>query len=133
MLPILQIGPLAIQTPGVIILLGLWLGLNLSEKYAKNNKANPNDIYNLVFIGLISGLSGARLAYIFLHLDTFAESPISIISLNPGLLDPSGGAAIGLIAILTPLKKRSDQRHPNRPSSKEANKNIMRPILKNEA
>jgi prolipoprotein diacylglyceryl transferase len=101
MLPILQIGPLAIKTPGLIILLGLWVGLTLSERYIKKYCiTNPNDVYNLVFIILISGLIGSRLAYIFLHFDTFVESPISAFSLNPGLLDLSGGAAFGFVGAL---------------------------------
>jgi len=34
MLPILNIGPLAIQTPGLIILFGTWLGFFLAERQA---------------------------------------------------------------------------------------------------
>ena len=31
MLPILQVGPLALQLPVLLLLLGLWLGLALAE------------------------------------------------------------------------------------------------------
>ena len=39
MFPILQIGPLAIQVPGLVIIAGLWFGLTLSEHRAKKHGA----------------------------------------------------------------------------------------------
>ena len=100
MLPTLPIGPSSIQVPGLIILLGLWLGLVVAERLAPRFKANPNEVYNLVFVILIAGLLGARIGYILQHFPAFVESPLSVISLNPGLLDPLAGAAVGLIAAL---------------------------------
>jgi prolipoprotein diacylglyceryltransferase len=97
--PVLNIGPLALQVPGLVILVGVWLGLLLSERYSKRHGFPPGILYNLVFIGLISGLLGARLIYIMRYYDIFAQSPASMVSLNPGLLDPFGGAAIGLICM----------------------------------
>lgn len=100
MLPVLNIGPLAVQTPGLVILIGLWLGLSLAEKYAARRGVSPTLLYNLVFVGLISGVIGARLTYLARYPEAFASSPLSLLSLNPGLLDPSGGLAVGLIAAL---------------------------------
>ncbi len=100
MLPILQIGPLAMQTPGLILILGLWLGLTFAEKLAPRFKVSPNDIYNLVFNALIAGVIGARIQYVFRHFDIFRDTPLNLISLNPGLLDPVGGSAVGFLAAL---------------------------------
>ena len=100
MLPILQIGPLAIQTPGLILLLGLWLGLNFSERLAPRFKFDANTLYNLVFFTLVAGLLGARLGYAVQYLEVFIASPISLISLNPGLLDLATGLAVGLMTAL---------------------------------
>lgn len=98
MLPVLQIGPLAIQVPGLVLILGLWMGLNLAERYASRRGIEPSCLYNLVFITLIAGLLGARLAYAIRYPQAFAASPTSLFSLNPGLLDPLGGTAAGIIA-----------------------------------
>ena len=81
MFPILQIGPLAIQVPGLVIIVGLWFGLTLSERRAKKRGQNPNVLYNLVFIAIISGVIGARLAYVLSYPDAFAENPSSLILL----------------------------------------------------
>jgi prolipoprotein diacylglyceryltransferase len=99
MFPVLNVGPLAIQVPGLVLLIGIWLGLLLSERYSRIHGFPVNVLYNLVFIGLVSGLLGARVMYILRYYEIFAQSPASIISLNPGLLDPFGGAAIGLICM----------------------------------
>lgn len=106
MLPILQIGPLAIQTPGLILLLGLWLALSLSERAAARLGINPNLIYNLTFAGLIGGLLGARLGYVARYPEAFAASPASLLSPNPGLLDAWGGlAGTALVALIYGQRK----------------------------
>jgi len=98
MLPIIQIGPFAIQTQGIVLLLGLWIGLVFAERYASQRGQNPNTLYNLVFISLIFGLIGGRITYIFIYIDIFAKNPSSIFSINPDLFDLIGALAIGLIA-----------------------------------
>lgn len=106
MLPILQIGPLAIQTPGLILLLGLWLALSLSERAAARLGLNPNLIYNLTFAALIGGLLGARLGYVARYPEAFAASPASLISPNPGLLDAWGGlTGAALVALIYGQRK----------------------------
>ena len=99
MFPILQIGPLAIQTPSLMLLLGLWLGLTLAEKYAPQRGVPANMLYNMVFVALIGGVAGARLAYVVRYPDIFVSNPLGLISLNPGLLDPWGGFVCGIICV----------------------------------
>ncbi len=94
MLPILQIGPLALQFPGLILLIGLWLGLSLAERYAARFQTQPGHLYNLVIGSLIGAVIGARLIYVLRYTDIFLANPASLVSLNPGLLDGSG-AVIG--------------------------------------
>jgi len=100
MLPTMQIGPLALQVPGLLVLLGVWLGLNLAEKYSHRHAIDASALNNLVFMGLITGLLGARLAYVVRYSAAFTQNPASFFSLNPGLLDPLGGMAVGMIAAL---------------------------------
>jgi prolipoprotein diacylglyceryl transferase len=100
MLPILNIGPLAIQVTGLVLLLGVWLGLSLAERHASRFGVKPNELYNLAFVVMIAGVIGARLAYALRYPGAFAQAPLSLFSLNPGLLDAWGGLAVGLLAAL---------------------------------
>ncbi len=98
MFPIVQIGPVALQIPGLVLLVGLWIGLTLSERRARRRGEDPGHVYNLVFISLITGVIGARLSYAATYPNAFTTNPRSLVSLNPGLLDPLAGALIAAAA-----------------------------------
>lgn len=98
MFPTLQIGPLALQVPGLVMLAGLWMGLTLSERRARRRGENAGDLYNLVFIALIAGIIGARLSYAITYPSAFAANPLSLLSINQGLFDPFAGVLIGISA-----------------------------------
>ncbi len=100
MLPVIQVGPLALQVPGFVLLVGLWVGLNLAERHAPRRGVDPALLSNLTLIALLAGVVGSRLVYVARYPEAFAASPRSLISLNPGLLDPLGGAAVALLAAL---------------------------------
>jgi phosphatidylglycerol---prolipoprotein diacylglyceryl transferase len=97
MLPYLRLGPLLLQTPGLALLIGVWVGLTLSERQAKRLGVNANDIYNLVFLGLIVGLVGARLGYAARYLNAYLQNPLSLFSLNPSTLLGDFGLVCGLL------------------------------------
>ena len=99
MFPVLQIGPLAIQTPGLILIVGVWLGLSLSERHAPSYGLKADSLDNLVLSGLVAGILGARLGYVIQYPSIFFETPLSILSLNPGLLDPWTGLGIAAIGV----------------------------------
>ena len=96
MLPVLNIGSLAIQTPGLILLAGLWLGLWLAERKYPGFAVQPAVVNNLVFAGLVSLVVGGRITFIAENLAAFVKSPASLISLNPALFDMPAGVLIGL-------------------------------------
>jgi prolipoprotein diacylglyceryltransferase len=100
MFPTIQFGPLSIQAPGLMILLGIWLGLSLAERFANRYGVTSDLLSNLVIIFLIAGAIGGRLVYALRYLDAFIASPLSLFSFNPGLFDLWGGFAIGSIAAL---------------------------------
>lgn len=97
MLPIINIGPLAIQAPGLIIIIGLWIGLFLAEKYLSLRKIDSNIFNNLLLLTLISGVVGARLTYAIQYIDVFLQDPISLVSPNILLFDIRGGLLFACI------------------------------------
>lgn len=97
MLPVVQVGPLVLQTPGLILLLGVWAALTAVDSFAKKNREDANLISNLVLLMLAAGIVGARLSYAAANLPAFSGNWRSILSLTPTMLDPMGGLAAGLI------------------------------------
>lgn len=97
MLPYIHLGPLLLQTPGLALLIGVWVGLSLSEQEAKRTGVNSNHIYNLVLLGLVAGVLGARLGYALRYLDAYLESPLSLFSLNTSTLSLDFGLVSGLL------------------------------------
>ena len=98
MFPTLQLGPLNIQTPGLLILISFWVGLTLSERYSARHGYPGDKLYNLVFISLAAGIVGARLSFALGNLSAFSGNPINLFSLNTGLLDSFGGIASACLA-----------------------------------
>ncbi len=100
MFPVLHLGSLAIQTPGLILILGLWLGLTLAERYSPRSGIQPAMLYNIAAIGLVTAAIGGRLAYAAENIDAFTKSPISLIALNFSLWDAPGGVILGFTAMI---------------------------------
>ena len=98
MFPILQIGPLAIQLPGLLLLAGLWIGTLVAERETERYKLDPGLISNMIFIALAAGIIGARLGYAFRYLDLYLSEPLNFLALNPNTLSTMEGVAVGLIA-----------------------------------
>lgn len=98
MFPVVQIGSFTLQTPGLILLVSIWVGLSISEKYASKLGMNANQIDNLVFTALISAMLGARIAYALRYLPAFLANPLGLVSLNPVMLDVDAGILVGLIS-----------------------------------
>ncbi|MCF6278177.1 MAG: prolipoprotein diacylglyceryl transferase [Anaerolineales bacterium] len=100
MFPVIQIGPLALQAPGLLVLVALWIGITLTEKNAKIYKLSADTLSNLILIGLISGVVGGRIAYAARFPDAFSGNLLSLLSLNLGLFDISGGLAATAIGAI---------------------------------
>jgi len=106
MFPILNIGPLAIQAPGLMILAGIYISLVVLEKQYKYFKANPNDLSNLIFVYLLSTIVIGRFAYLFKYPSILLENPLSIVSLNPNLIDFPSGLVMSILVALIYLQKK---------------------------
>ncbi len=100
MIPILQIGPFALPLAPFSILLMFWLGLSLAEKFAPRRGISADALYGLTMTGLITGLIAARIGFVFRYPGAFLESPLSLFSLNPGLLDPFSAISAALVGML---------------------------------
>jgi len=98
MFPVIQIGPLALQAPGLFILAGIWLGVTLVERLARRQQIDANPVINLILISLVTGVLGARLAFIARYPAPFMSNPLNALALSPQMLDTAGGLGAGFIA-----------------------------------
>jgi len=100
MLPVLQLGPLALQLPGLLLLLGVWLGTNLIEREAPRHNLPAGTLSNMVFFSLLGGIAGARLGYALRFIQVYSKDPLALISLNTNTLAPFEGVTAALIVAL---------------------------------
>ena len=106
MLPILQVGPLAIQLPGLLLLAGVWVGSAMIEREAPKHGLSGATLGSLVFFGLVAGLLGARLGYALRYWSVYAEDPLGLISLNPLTLSAAEGAAAAFLVSLVLARRQ---------------------------
>jgi len=100
MMPVLQVGPVALQLPGLLLIVGIYLGLWLAERYSWRYNVTPNHLYNLTFIAFISGIIGARLAFVLHYPEIFANNLLNIFSFNYTLLDPLAGISTAILGAM---------------------------------
>jgi phosphatidylglycerol---prolipoprotein diacylglyceryl transferase len=100
MLPVLQIGSLALPLPPLLLLLGFWLGLEWTERHAAGFGVQAEKLYRMVLAALLAGIVGARLGYALQSPQAFLDSPLSLLSLRPEMLDAQGGLLAGGLAAL---------------------------------
>jgi prolipoprotein diacylglyceryl transferase len=100
MFPILQLGPLALQLPGLALLIGVWVGTWLIDRVAPRYKVSATVLNNMVLVGLVAGIVGARLWYALRYLDVYLNNPLSLFSLNPSTLASTEGILTGLLAAM---------------------------------
>ncbi len=107
MYPVLQIGGASIQTPGLALLVGVWIALDIFSREAGRRRQNAEHAYNAGFYALIGGLIAARLSFVVLHFESYLDSPLSIFSILPGSALPNVGFIAGIIVWLVFLKRKN--------------------------
>ena len=112
MLPMIQIGPLALQTPRLVILVGFWLALELASRHGIRRGLDPSVIQNAGFYGTLAGIASARLGYVVQYWSVYRENLPGILSLNPQALAPAEGLTVGLLVAGVYFQRRGV---PSRP------------------
>jgi phosphatidylglycerol---prolipoprotein diacylglyceryl transferase len=106
MFPILQVGGLALQVPGLLLLAGVWAAIGLAERQAARRDLAPAAVNTLILVGLVSGLVGARLGYVARFLAIYVESPLEILALQPSTLAAGEGVLVGCIGAALYARRR---------------------------
>ncbi len=81
----------------ILLVAAAWIGISLAEKRATRYRADKQLVSNLIFYIVLAYLLGGRVFYALEHLSAFAQSPLSLISLNTSAFDNLGALAAALI------------------------------------
>jgi phosphatidylglycerol---prolipoprotein diacylglyceryl transferase len=106
MFPVINLGPVAIQSYGFILLIGVWLGLSWAEKNAKQYGIESDAVFTVIFGVAIATLLGARIGYVLVHFETFAENWTDIFALNLTIMDWASGVLVGALFLLIYLQRK---------------------------
>ena len=69
----IHLGPVAIQPWGIMVALGFLAAVYIAVKEAKRKKKDVNKIYDLIFYIILSGIIGARIAYLIEYWDEISS------------------------------------------------------------
>jgi phosphatidylglycerol:prolipoprotein diacylglycerol transferase len=97
MFPSISLGPYLLQTPGLMLMIGVWVGTFIAEKEANKISFSRDAVSNLIFYSLIAGLAGARLAFALRTPGVYLSAPLSLLALDATTLAPLEGLLTGLV------------------------------------
>lgn len=99
-MPVLHIGSLAIQLPGLLLILGFWIAFTQLEKQAPLYGLASAHANNLTMIGLAAGITAGRLVYAAQFPAAFAGAWWNLLALNTEMFDLPGALAGAALAML---------------------------------
>jgi phosphatidylglycerol---prolipoprotein diacylglyceryl transferase len=100
-----SIGPLTLHTYGLFVALGFIAGIATAIRLGKSIGLNSNNILDMGFIIILSGLIGSRIVYIIINLSYYRSNPLDIFKLWQGGLVFSGGLVAVIIVVLFYVRK----------------------------
>lgn len=98
-IPLPVIGPLAVKSYGVMLMLAFMVVLCLALWRAKREKVNPNVIWDVWVYALLGGIIGSRALYLLENLDRFSGRLLDIFKIWEGGLSFYGGFAVATASI----------------------------------
>ncbi|RME82432.1 MAG: hypothetical protein D6775_10920 [Caldilineae bacterium] len=105
MLQSFQLGPLALPTYPLLLILGFYLGLFWAARTAQRRGLDPDHVYNAGFYAAVAGIIGGRLGHVAFHLPAYAGDPLSILSPNLAAFQPWVALAAALLLVAWYIRK----------------------------
>lgn len=100
-----SVGPLTVHTYGLCIGIGIAAALLLIWRRAERHGMDTQDVNRLVLLVLVTGFAGAKLFYLFAHMDEFLSDPLGTLGSEGFVV--YGGIVCGLLAAYLFCRKRS--------------------------
>jgi len=93
-----RLAPIYVHSYGVMLLIALAAGTWWLNRTGRDYGFNLEDWIDFALVILLSGVVGARLLYVLLHLPEYGSAPITILYVWQGGLAFHGGVAVAIIA-----------------------------------
>ena len=91
MYPMMHIGPVALQTAYLLVVVGFWLGMEAAARAGKRRDVPDGFVEGAGFRALITAVIAARAVYALLHFDAYSNDPAALFSpLAETLNGPAG-------------------------------------------
>lgn len=95
-----SIGPVTIYGYGLMIAIGIFAAYLSTEYLAKKKGLDANPVFNILIVGVVSGILGAKLLYYLTVLDQIIANPKMLLNFGDGFVVYGGIiAGIGVSAI----------------------------------
>lgn len=90
------IGPITIYGYGLMIAVGVIAAYLMTERLAKKAGLDPNPVFSLLIVGVVSGIIGAKLLFYITILDEIIRDPSLLLNFSSGLV-VYGGVIAGIV------------------------------------
>lgn len=104
---VLQIGPLSIRWYGLLFAAAILLGTSLARREAIRRGEDPDELLNVIVVGVMLGVIGARLYYVLFHWGYYGSRLLKILAVWEGGLAIHGGLLVGaVVTIIYAIRKK---------------------------
>ena len=100
-----SIGPITIYGYGLMIAIGILAAYLSTEFLAKKNDLDPNPVFNILIVGVLFGILGAKLLYYITILDDIIANPKLLLDFSDGFV-VYGGIIAGIVAAAIYSRKK---------------------------
>ena len=91
---------------GIIIGIGMLLGITLAARDAEQRGIGEDTVYDFALLGIVCGVIGARLYYVFFRWDNYRGNLLEILNLRAGGLAIYGGVIGGILSLMFYCKRK---------------------------
>lgn len=91
---------------GIIIGIGMLLGITLAARDAEKRGIGEDTIYDFALLGIVCGVIGARLYYVFFRWDNYRGNLLEILNLRAGGLAIYGGVIGGILSLMVYCRRK---------------------------
>ena len=91
---------------GIIIGIGMLLGITLAARDAARRGIGEDTVYDFALLGIVFGVIGARLYYVFFRWDNYRGNLLEILNLRAGGLAIYGGVIGGILSLMVYCRRK---------------------------